>query len=205
MTIANYFTLIRLLIAPLFLIVYLQHEILGISSIYLPFVLLILLTISELSDAFDGYLARKFHQVTDFGKILDPMVDSVARTCVFLTFTKPPINLPIFLLFIFIYRDFIMSTLRTVCALKGFALAASNTGKIKAVIQAFSAFAILMLMIPHSFGLLSTEWLQTISFWIVVIAAIYTVYSAIEYLFINKSYIVKLCHVQTTSSEVKNS
>ncbi len=195
MTIANYFTLIRLLIAPLFLIVYLQHDTLGISSLTLPYFLLFLLTVSELSDAFDGYLARKYHQVTDFGKILDPMVDSVARTCVFLTFTQDPVNLPVFLIFVFLYRDFLMSTLRTVCALKGFALAASNTGKIKAVIQAFSSFTILVLMIPHSLGILSTESLQSISFWIVSTAAAYTVYSAIEYLNINKSYIIKLCDI----------
>ena len=135
MGIANYFTFSRILIAPLFLLVYLEHDFFNINNILLPYVLLTLLTISELSDAFDGYLARKYNQVTDFGKVLDPMADSIARTSMFLTFTLDPVNLPVVLIFVLLYRDSIISTLRTVCALKGYALAARTSGKIKAVIQ----------------------------------------------------------------------
>ena len=75
MSIANYFTFVRIFISPIFLLVYMYHDILGISSFALPFVMTLLLCVSELSDAFDGYLARKYNQVTDFGKILDPMAE----------------------------------------------------------------------------------------------------------------------------------
>lgn len=192
MTVANYLTFFRLLIAPLFLIVYKEHEFLGISSLALPYVLMVILGLSEITDAVDGYIARKYNQVTDLGKILDPMVDSVARTAVFLTFTAAPINLPLFFIFIFLYRDSMMGTLRTMCALKGFALAASRTGKTKAIIQALSSFSILVLLIPHSLELLSDESLQQLSFWIASFAASYTVYSAAEYLVVNRSYIRSL-------------
>lgn len=169
-----------------------KHSFFGISPLWLPYILIGLLGLSEISDAVDGYIARKYDQVTELGKILDPMVDSVARTAVFLTFTADPVRLPLFFIFIFLYRDSMMSTLRTVCALKGFALAASKTGKTKAIIQALSSFSILGLMIPHSLGLLSDAVLQETSFWIVSFAAVYTVYSAVEYIIINQSYIKRL-------------
>lgn len=154
--------------------------------------LLFLLAVAELSDAFDGYLARKYNQVTDFGKIFDPMADSIARLSVLLTFTQPPVNLPMPLIFIFLYRDSVISTLRTICALRGFALAARVSGKIKAAVQAAASFAILFLMIPQSVGYISQEQLQAYSTFIVSLAAIYTLYSGFDYICANRYYIGKL-------------
>jgi CDP-diacylglycerol--glycerol-3-phosphate 3-phosphatidyltransferase len=192
MSLANYLTFARIFISPIFFFVYLEHDWLGFSSYMLPFVLLFLLTLSEASDAFDGYIARKFNQVTDLGKILDPMADSISRTSVFLTFTLAPVNLPILYIFVFLYRDSVISTLRTICAFKGFALAARWSGKIKAVVQATVAFIILLLMIPHSYGLITTATLQTISSLLVGFAAFYAFFSGIDYIVANRFYIKKL-------------
>lgn len=192
MSIPNYLTFFRLLIGPLFLLIYIQHDAFGIGSIELPYVLLFLLSISELSDAFDGYIARKHNQVTDLGKILDPMADSIYRISVFLTFTLNPVHLPMILVFVFLYRDSVISTLRTICALRGYVLAARQSGKIKAVIQAIAAFTILILMIPHSLGYLSTPDLQRFSMWVVAIAALYAVFSGVDYIYANREYIKKV-------------
>jgi CDP-diacylglycerol--glycerol-3-phosphate 3-phosphatidyltransferase len=192
MSIANYLTFIRIFISPIFLLIYLEYAQLGIREWALPYILLFLLGVSELSDAFDGYLARKYNQVTDLGKILDPMADSIARISVFLTFTQDPVRLPLLLIFAFIYRDSVVSTLRTICALKRFALAARRSGKIKAIIQATAAFAILLMMIPHSLGQLSDQDLHIYSTWIVGIAALYTLYSGFDYIYANRAYIHRL-------------
>lgn len=192
MNIANWITFIRIFISPIFLLVYIEHNALEISDQLLPYVLLFLLGVSELSDGIDGYLARKYDIVTDFGKIFDPMADSIYRISLFLTFTQPPVSLPLPLIFIFIYRDSVISTLRTICALKGFALAARPSGKLKAVIQAVAAFAVLLMMIPHSLGHLSNQELQTRSFWIVSAAAFYTIFSGIDYLYANRDYVVRV-------------
>lgn len=191
MSIANYLTLVRVFIAPLFLFTYLEHQLLGINEILLPYILLTLFGISELSDAFDGYLARKYNQVTDLGKVLDPMADSIARISVFMTFTLEPIKLPMILVFIFLYRDSVISTLRTMCALKGIALGARLSGKIKAIVQAIAALIVLMLMIPHSLGLITQQTLHDIGTAIVSIAAIYTVFSGIDYIYAYWHYIIK--------------
>lgn len=197
MSIANYFTFIRIFISPIFLFVYLEYEAFNIQLMTLPYVLLFLFGVSELSDACDGYFARKYNEVTDLGKLLDPMADSIYRLSVFLTFTLPPINLPMIVIFIFFYRDSVVSTLRTICALKGFALAARPSGKLKAIIQAFSAFIILMLLIPYSLGHLSQQGLHEMSTMIVVIASIYTLFSGIDYVYANREYIIRLLTTKT--------
>lgn len=192
LTIANYLTFIRIFISPIFLLLYIQHDTFYITNQALPYVLLFLLIASELSDALDGHLARKFNQVTDFGKLLDPMADSIARISILLTFTQPPVNVPLLLIFVFLYRDSVVSTLRTICALKGFALAARPSGKIKAVIQAVVIISIVLLMIPHSLGTLSSWSLQALSTFLVAIAATYTVFSGVEYMYANRHYIRKV-------------
>lgn len=184
-----FLTISRIFISPIFLIFYLKYEQLGISLHSLPFILLFLLILSELSDFFDGFLARKHNIVTELGKILDPMADSITRLTILLTFTQGFIRLPLLLVFVFIYRDTMISSLRTLCALKGVALAARTSGKIKAVLQGFSIFAILILMIPYAWGSLSLNQLQDISFYIITAAAIYTLFSGAEYIWTNRLYI----------------
>src|SRR5205085_953924 len=101
----------------------------------LPFVLLALVIVAELTDLFDGMAARRRNQVTELGKILDPMADSIFRLSVFLAFTQGIVALPLWLVLLFFYRDSIISMLRTICALRGFTLAARFSGKVKAVVQ----------------------------------------------------------------------
>ena len=150
-----------------------------------------LLVISEFSDIFDGFLARRRNQVTDLGKLLDPMADSITRISLFLTFTQGFVQLPLLIVLVFLYRDFFISTLRTLCALRGVALAARWSGKLKAIIQAVVAFLIVILMIPYTTGQLSLELFRQISIYAVSIAAIYTALSAIDYFYSNRVYIKK--------------
>lgn len=185
LTVANVITLVRIFISPVYLFLYLEHGALGISETALPYVLLVLLLALESSDALDGYLARKFDQVTDLGKLLDPMADSISRISIFLAFTQPPVQLPLIIVFIFIYRDSVISTLRTLCALRGYTLAARTSGKIKSVIQGISATIVTILMIPYSLGMISKATLSLTAMWIILASALYALYSGVEYLVAN--------------------
>lgn len=178
-----------MLLSPVFLVTYIYHAQLGLSLFALPFVLLGLVAIAELSDMFDGMAARKRNQVTELGKLLDPMADSIFRLSVFLAFTQGFVGLPLWLVLIFFYRDSIISLLRTICALRGFTLAARFSGKVKAVVQGVVALVIITLMIPYSMGVLSLGLFQNISFYLVLGAVGYSVFSGIEYLKANRSYI----------------
>ncbi len=192
MGIANYLTIGRLFIPPIFLMMYLKYEFLGISFHVLPYILLFLMAILEISDALDGYLARKYNQVTDFGKLMDPMADSIARISVFLSFTDGFLQLPMILIFAFLYRDSAVWTLRALCALRGFALAARPSGKIKAIIQGVTAIAIIIMMIPYSLNMITLETLRSVSTTMVSIAAVYTIFSAVDYFYAYRNYIRKI-------------
>lgn len=191
MSLAHYFTLLRILISPAFPILYLEYEWFGIPLKALPYVLLFLLCVCESSDLVDGIIARRRNQVTDLGKVLDPMADSITRISLFLTFTQGFLALPLILVLIFLYRDFFISTLRTLCALRGIALAARFSGKMKAVIQAIALFLILILMIPYTQGVLSLETFRQISIFAVSVAAFYAVISAGDYFYANRMFIKK--------------
>jgi len=184
-------TLSRILLGPIFMATYLYYQALDISLQWLPYTLLAVAFVSEISDVFDGFFARRHNKVTELGKLLDPMADSIFRLSVLFSFTQGFVQIPLILVCVFFYRDIIISTLRTVCALRGVALAARWSGKIKAVILAIVIFFILILMIPYSLGYLDLETLHLISFYSVSAAALYVVYSGVEYIIANKTYIKK--------------
>lgn len=188
---ALFLTLARIALLPLFLVIYLFYPSMGISLIAVPYILLGILLLCELSDIFDGVAARRSNQVTNLGKILDPMADSIVRLSILLTFTQGIVKVPLLLILIFVCRDAVISTLRTLCALNGTALAARWSGKVKAVMQAIAIFMILILMIPYSMGLIDLSTLRDSSFYIVLLTAAYTVFSGIEYIYVHRSFIKK--------------
>jgi CDP-diacylglycerol--glycerol-3-phosphate 3-phosphatidyltransferase len=194
MSLAHYFTLFRIVISPVFPVVYLKYEWLGIPFWVLPYFLLFLLGLCESSDLIDGFIARRRNQVTDLGKVLDPMADSMMHISLFLAFTQGPTQLPLMLVLIFFYRDFFITTLRTLCALRGVALAARVSGKIKTVIQACTVLLIVLLLIPYSLGMISQPFLQKACFVATSIAALYTAASAADYLWANRRYLKRAIH-----------
>lgn len=189
MNIAHFFTLLRIFISPIFPVLYLKYEWLGIPFIYIPYIMLALLIICECSDLFDGFFARRRNLVTDLGKILDPIADSVTHITLFLTFTQGIVQLPLFVVFIFLYRELFIGGLRTLCALRGVALAARFSGKIKAVLQAAVCALIIFLMIPHLEGFLSLAMFREVCFCLAALAATYTVISVADYVYANRVYI----------------
>lgn len=191
MNVAHYFTFFRILVCPFFALFYLKPEWFGLGHKVLPYALIAILVIAEFTDLFDGFLARKKNQVTDLGKVIDPMADSMTHLTIFFSFTQGIVGLPILVVLIFLYRDFVISTLRILCALRGIALAARPSGKLKAVIQAAVSFFIVIMMIPHSMGYLTTSSLSLVSTIAVCLAALYTILSAGDYLYANRAHLLK--------------
>jgi len=184
-------TFFRVIMSPLFVALYLFSDSWGISAVVLPYILLFIVALCELTDIFDGFFARRRNQVTSLGKVLDPMADSFFRLSVFFAFTQGDLQLPLMIVLVFFWRDSLVNTLRSLCALQGIPLAARMSGKIKAVIQAIATFFILILMIPYSTGCLSLEDFQRLSWMAAALAAAYTLYSGCEYLFFHRHMIKK--------------
>ncbi|HRW58922.1 MAG TPA: CDP-alcohol phosphatidyltransferase family protein [Chlamydiales bacterium] len=191
MYLAHYVTFSRIVLIPLFPLIYLQYQRFHIPSLYVPYILLFIMGICQVTDLIDGFVARKRNEVSDFGKVIDPMADSIMNLSIYLTFTAGWVQIPILLVFVFFYREFFISTLRTICALKGMALGARKSGKIKTFLNAVVEFFIVILMIPYTMGFISLDTLQNISVCAVSIAAIYTVLTMVDYIYANRTYLKK--------------
>ncbi len=97
---------------------------------------------ASLTDFLDGYLARKYNLITDFGKLMDPLADKVLIAAGFICLI--PHNLiPAWVVVAILAREFLVTGLRTLAASKGVVLAAENLGKWKTVLQVLTISVLL--------------------------------------------------------------
>ncbi len=124
----------------------------SINLVY--FIAMIVFVIASCTDFVDGYLARKWHQVTDLGKFLDPVADKllVNSILIYLAISHyGNISIPTFAIVIMIARDLVVDALRFVAASKGIVLAANIFGKLKTVFQMVSIPVVLLNGWPFSY------------------------------------------------------
>ena len=193
MNLATLITTSRVAVAPVFALVFISgYGTTGdLTWIYACLGLAVLI---ELSDLFDGMLARARREVTDFGKVFDPVADSVSRQTVFISFMVAGL-IPWWLYLVFFYRDAFMQLLRIVCASSGIVLAARWSGKFKAVLQGIATFAVLGVMLAQRMGagwMPQTIWDRHPAFWIMLVPAVYTLLSVIDYIIPNRKLIAKM-------------
>jgi CDP-diacylglycerol--glycerol-3-phosphate 3-phosphatidyltransferase len=163
MTSADKITSIRLVLAPVFFIVYL------LPLFNLPFglhdawfaagkgawtvpVLWLLFIVSEITDLLDGKVARKRNETSDFGKLFDPFADVLVRITYFLCFVIDGI-LPVILLLVVLYREFSILFVRILMMKKGIAMGARWGGKIKAVAYMIAGAVALLASSAERLGL----------------------------------------------------
>ena len=89
--------------------------------------------IAASSDWVDGYIARKYDLITDFGKLMDPLADKIFITVVFIIFVQYNI-VPAYIVIIILVREFAVTGLRLIAAQKGKVIAAAMGGKVKTVV-----------------------------------------------------------------------
>ncbi|MBI9109290.1 MAG: CDP-diacylglycerol--glycerol-3-phosphate 3-phosphatidyltransferase [Spirochaetales bacterium] len=138
-------TVFRIILAPVFFILYFIPVWTGGFAAASVYVLIPMFIVMELSDALDGYIARKYNMVTDLGKILDPFSDVISRVTFFICFTFTGI-MPLWTLVIIIYRELAITFLRMMMMGRGTAMAASIWGKAKAITYTIAGVSGLLMM-----------------------------------------------------------
>jgi len=195
MTLANQLTAARIFLSPVFVIAFMQE------GLWARVTALAIVVMSELTDGFDGHLARSRGEVTDFGKLLDPLADSISRLTVFIAFLSIDL-IPWWMVLIFLYRDSAVSTLRTVCAYKGLVLAARPSGKLKAIIQATAIITILFARIlVHPFPQwITDDLIKQGAWWLVLAAAAWTAWSFVDYVAGNRQLLAGVASRQESAA-----
>ena len=97
-------------------------------------VALILFCVASFTDFLDGYVARKYNQVTDFGKFVDPLADKLLVSSALILFAEQGAFAG-WMVCVILARELIITSLRVVAANKGRVLAATWTGKVKTCVQ----------------------------------------------------------------------
>ena len=162
MNTANRLTLLRVVLIPVFLVVLY----LGIPGA--NYWALAIFIAASVTDTLDGYIARHYNQITDFGKFMDPLADKCLVTAAMLWFVEIG-QMPVCALLIVIVREFGVSGLRMVAADKGRVIAAGWSGKVK---TASTMVCIVLMLLPIP------EIVNTICVAVIVLT---TIYSGVEY------------------------
>ena len=162
MTTANKLTIARVLMIPVFLVI-LYWGFPGSS-----YVALTVYIIACLTDLADGYIARHYNQVSDFGKFMDPLADKLLVVAAMLLFVEQH-RMPAWALLLVVAREFAVTGLRLIAVDNGRVIAAAWSGKIKTASTMVAICLMLLWNIP---------WLNTVC-WVVIVVT--TVYSGVEY------------------------
>ncbi len=169
MNLANKLTLLRIFLVIPFAVLLLEE-----GTVFLV-ASLIIFSIASLTDYYDGKIARLQNEVSDTGKLLDPLADKIFITAAFIIFVgKDSIYVPAWAVVLIIAREFIINGLRMHISLSRKAFAAQKIGKIKTVVQMTAIFLILIILIIGKF--------QAAVYYITIGTAIITVYSGFIYI-----------------------
>ena len=164
-TTASKITMLRVAMIPVFLVLaYTDHRIIAT----------VVFILASLSDLLDGYVARHYNQVSNFGKFMDPLADKILVLSA-MCFLVEKGQMPGWVVAIILFREFAVSGLRLVAAEKQHVIAAAWSGKVKTTCT----------MVGLCFMLVFTQypWLNMLVSAVILIT---TVYSGVEYFMKNK-------------------
>lgn len=167
MNTANKLTTARVVMIPLFFLV--LYWVFPLHR-YVALAIFILASITDLAD---GYIARHYHQITDFGKFMDPLADKLLVTAAMLWFVEMGM-MPAWALFLVVAREFSVTGLRLVAVDQGRVIAAGWSGKVK---TASTMVCVCLMLLPISM------LLNQICVAVIVVT---TLFSGVEYFIVNR-------------------
>ncbi|MBR5156580.1 MAG: CDP-diacylglycerol--glycerol-3-phosphate 3-phosphatidyltransferase [Clostridia bacterium] len=168
----NKLTILRVVLIPFFML-FAMYNIVPFSWL----IALAIFIIAFFTDMLDGHLARKNNEVTDFGKIMDPLADKLLVTAALVCLTEKGI-VSSWVTVIILAREFIVSGIRIAAAAEGKVIAASIWGKVKTIWQ-FIALSIALLIFKPVLIVDIVVW----------IAAVLTIISGADYIIKNAKHL----------------
>ena len=135
MNLPNKLTMLRVILVPVFM-AFAAFSGYGTAEYNQTFMLVagIVFAVASITDFLDGYIARKYHLVTDFGKFMDPLADKCLTTAAFIYMVADGICSPV-VLAVILFREFAVAGVRMIAAESGTVIAANMWGKVKTVLQ----------------------------------------------------------------------
>ena len=168
MNLPNKLTIARMVMVPLFMIALLINT--PVSRI----IATVIFALASLTDMLDGQIARKYNMVTNFGKLMDPLADKVLTAAAMICLVELG-DLAAWIAVVIIFREYLITGLRSVAASENIVVAANIWGKVKTVCQ---MIALMLLMVkPQVVALCGID----LGLWVMYIAVALTIYSGLDY------------------------
>ena len=138
MVLPNQLTVLRIILTPVFLVLFLSGEPVLIQ------ISLAVFFIAAITDWYDGWLARKFNYITEWGKFMDPLADKILTSAAFFGFVIIGI-LPLWMVFLVVLRDMLITLLRAYADYKKVAFSTSHMAKWKTFFQMIFLYYLLLI------------------------------------------------------------
>lgn len=171
----NILTLLRIALIPAVL-AFIDNE-----SPLLSFIAAILYSTSAITDAIDGYLARKYDQISLLGKFLDPLADKLLVMAT-LVWMVPMGRIDAWLVVLLVARELSITGLRSVASSEGLVISARQMGKHKTALQ---MVGILCLIVHFRYPILFTNAYvdaHQVGLYTIYISLVFSIFSAVEYI-----------------------
>ncbi len=190
MTLPNILTVFRIFLTFIFIALLLQ------TGLWPKIAAAIVFLFASFTDYFDGYYAKKYELVSDFGKIMDPIADKFLMLSAFFIFSKMHI-IPLWMVVIIAIREILITLFRLYALRKGAILSAEIGGKYKTVSQIVAVTLILIFIILREFSHLAyvrdilSESMYGI-YMMMFIVVVMTLYSGVSFLWNNRGSLIFL-------------
>lgn len=173
MNLPNKLTIFRILLVPVFVIVYYMNY--AYSNVFATAIFII----ASITDWLDGHIARQRNLVTNFGKFMDPLADKILVISAFIMLVEKSIVFA-WVVIIIISREFIVSGLRLIAASNNVVLAAGKMGKLKTATQMIAVILLLLNNFPFH------ETSIRVDLFFLYLSTLLTIISGIDYVYKNK-------------------
>ena len=176
MNLPNALTILRIFFVPFLVAVLVEQDLRiewrGAVLVSNAFLALSIFLIAAVTDLLDGYLARRWKQITTVGTLLDPIADKLLISAALVSLVQIR-RVPAWMVVLIIGREFAVSGLRSIAAAEGYTIQASDLGKTKMITQVVAITMVLMSIRWESLNSFAMLWM-----WGVVI---FGIASAIQY------------------------
>jgi len=180
MNLPNKLTILRIILAFVFMFFLFSRGVLAKSAALATFIA------ASFTDYYDGYIARKTGQITNFGKLMDPIADKILTLSAFLVFVQLGI-IEAWMVVVIIMREFFVTGVRLVAIGRGIVLAAEQGGKHKTVSQFVAIVLTLIFLVAKEAAAGAWNpaleiWFRRVIFYIMLVVVCLTLTSAISFL-----------------------
>jgi len=188
----NQLTTLRIILTPLFLFFLISGGFLNTLLALLVFI------VASTTDAYDGYLARKYQVVSAWGKFVDPLADKILVLSAFAAIWFMGLY-PLWMFILIAIRDVGITALRLWMISRNSTLETSYFAKSKTVVQMVAIYSLLAFFLVKAWPLFTgvhpqLRWLQAHGgiWWLMLVVTLLTVASGVHYIYVNRANIKRL-------------